>query len=1262
MKIVTRLLGILVCLLCTANIWAQTNAALSGTVMDTNNAVVAGATVTIENINTGIQVKATTNAAGIYIFPSLQSGKYKLTSEKTGFKKTTYNDISLEIAAKVTLNISLEVGSINEASIQVSAADDTELSIGTSSVGGVISGKNVEELPLPGRDALGLVLTQGGLVGGNFSGARIGTLNVAIGGVNVMDQRINSGVNSSVFTSTDIIAEVKVITSPADAEYGRGSGQVLMIRNSGGNSYHGGVFNSHRNTVLNANDWFNNKDGLDRDNLIRNQFGGRFGGPIIKNKAFFFFNYEGQREVEKVNVNNTTYTADARRGIFRYYPGALNANTNALVPTVDLNGNPVKPSGATGDLVSLNLFVNGTPRSQADQTGIIKKYIDMMPLPNNFRRGDGLNTAGYTWSRRDTSDQDVISTRLDYHINDKHKINLDFQRDNFYAFNGFLTQPFPSSPGGTLESTTNFYELALVSTLSPTFINELSIGGQRGPIRFKAPWESVDVIALLPTSNGVSYIPVLAAGATPINNGNDPQGRNSPLYAYSDKVTLLRGRHEFKGGVEVRFGSSNGFNSFSVMPRSNIGTGNNAAITGLPLSSLGQNEPTANNILNDLTGSITRITQAFNATGGTNPVFLPGEFKQRTWKQREYAFFIRDNYKIRPNLTLHYGMRYEYYGVPFDANGRTAGLVGGSKGLYGISGTSDSDLFQPGKLNGSLTQVQLVGKNSPNPKVNLYEPDKNNVLPAIGFSWSIPWLGANKTVLRAGYSIGYERNALRLVDVVAGDQPGLRTTTNYDPQSYLNLSAVGLPLTPTGQPLAQVPLTDRTQTVRSFDSNLRTPYVQNWNGSIQKELPLKFTLEARYVGNKGTKLIRTVNINEANIFASAYGETILGAFLAVQQGGNSVLLDKIFNGLNLGNGIINGTSRRAGPGLRSNPSTRGFFANNNVGAFASYLSSTANHLPNPISKPAKPGDLLRNAGLPENWVLANPQFANAYLTANFANSTYHSFQLELKKRFSHGIDFTGNYTWSKALGEEEGAGQELQDSYRAIRNRGLDKRLLSFHTPHVWRSSGTFELPFGPGKKLLNTTNKFVSRVVQNWQFGMIYNHFSGSPLALSSGSSTLNQLTDNTPNPTGEFPRNVSIMKTNNGVVIFPTLKQTEDPSVKKITPDQGLKARSTLKAITDATGNILLVNPEPGNTGTMQQLYLQGPGSFRLDVNLIKNITIKENWKLQLRVDAIGLTNTPQFSTYADINTDINSASFGRVTSSTGNRIIVLGMRLNF
>jgi hypothetical protein len=1250
MKNALRLMAVCLGLLMGGVVLAQgTNATLSGTVTDATEGAVPDALITVENINTGVVTTTTTNAAGIYIFPSLQPGVYRITGEKTGFRKLIYNEVTLEISARITVNLQLEVGTVTEAAVEVNAALDTRLALGTSSVGGVLSGHKVQELPLPSRNALGLVLTQAGLVGDNFSGARIGTLNVTRDGINVMDQRINSGVNSVSFTSVDIVDEVRVITSPADAEFGRGSGQVQITTKSGTNEFHGSVFEAHRNTALNANSWFNNLQGLDRSFLIRNQFGGRVGGPIIKNKTFFHVNFEGQRQSSKANVTSTVYTQTARQGIYRFFPGVQNSNANGATPTVDLAGNPVKPAAATGDLQSVNLFGRDPNRLMADPTGRVQSQIALMPLPNSFRSGDGLNTAGFIWRRAATDDFNSLTLRFDHHLNQEHQFKFSFTRETGEDLNGFLAQPFPDSPGGKVVERTHFYSLGVTSTLSPRLVNEFRVGAQRSTLRFLAPWETEEGKAALPQIGGQGAALVTILATDPINYGNDPQGRISPLYQFSDTLTWLKGRHSFKGGVELRFGSTNGFNSFNVLPRVNIGAGG-AAVTGInTIPGIGANQAGAQNLLLDLAGSVSTVVQAFNSPGGVNPVFLAGEGKQRTWQQREFSVFFKDDFRVSPNLTLNLGVRYEWYGVPFEANGKTAGLIGGSPAIFGLSGTSFADLYQPGRLNGSLTQLQLVGKNSPNEKTKLYNDDWNNFAPAIGLSWAIPYFGRNKTTLRAGYSIGYEKNSLRIVDVVAGDQPGLRTVTTFSSASALNLGTVSLPLSPAGQPLALVPLTDRNQTVRVFDSNLRAPYVQNWNLSIQREMFKGIALEVRYVGNKGTKLVRGANINEVNIFETG----ILNAFRITQAGGNAPLFDQIFLGLNLGLGAVNGTTVTGSASLRNNANTRGFFAQGDVGGFANFLNTTTNFT-------GIRGELLRRAGLPENFIVGNPQFAAANLTSNFANSTYHSLQIEGTKRLSHGLQFQSNYTFSKALGEEEGAGQEMLDSFRNGRDRSQDKRLLTFHITHVLRNSGTWELPFGPGRKFLSGSNGFISRLVERWQVGTIFNVFSGSPINVSAARSTFNQFTDNTPNLVGPLPKSAGkVQKIDNGVIYFTGFQSVVDPAVANLTTAQGLQGRSTLRAIADASGNIILVNPTPGALGTLAPLYLQGPGSFRLDINLVKRVQIRENINFEFRGDFIDAFNTPQFN---NPTTDINSLNFGRITGAGGARLIVLSARVNF
>ncbi|MGH9845029.1 MAG: carboxypeptidase regulatory-like domain-containing protein, partial [Blastocatellia bacterium] len=822
----------------------STNASVTGTVADTNAAAVSGATVTAENVNTGVTATATANAAGIYLFPSLQPGTYRLTAEMTGFRKATYREVTLELSARVTVDFELPVGQVTGETVEINAALDTRLSLGNTSVGGVITGQKVQDLPLPNRDALGLVFTQGGLAGANFSGARIDALNITRDGVNVQDQRLNRGVDSRIFTSVDLIQEVRVVTSPADAEFGRGSGQIQMITRSGTNQFHGSVFEAHRNTALNANTWFNNQRGRDaisgeeispRNVLIRNQFGGRLGGPIIKNRSFFFALYEGQRIAITNVVNTTVFTETARRGIFRFYPGVQNGNANAATPTVDLNGAPVRPQAATGDLQSVNLFGRDPNRLTPDPTGAIQKALGLVPLPNNYRLGDGLNTAGFTWGRRETSNFDHLSLKFDHALNEKNQLAFSYTHESRDSLNAYADQPFPNSIGGNVEEKSALYSLQLTSTLRSNLLNEFRYGAVRAGRYNRAPWELAG-FDLFPKAGSQPFVLNFAQITDPIFFNDPEEGRISPIYSFYDSITWQRGRHAFKGGAEMRFVSSNGYNSNAVLPRADLGAGGAAVQNITTIPGIGGNSGLAVGILNDLSGSVNAVVQAFNAPAGPNPVFLAGEGKQRTWQQREFSWFFKDDFKVRPNLTLNLGVRYEFYSVPYEANGKTVALVGGSQRIFGVTGTSLADIFQPGLQKGELTRLQPVGKNSPNEKIKLYDNDLNNFAPAVGLSWALPWFGKDKTVLRMGYGIGYERSSLRLLDVVAGDLPGLRTVTTLTPSAFLNLSGVQLPLAPFGAPLSTVPLNELSQTVRSYDSHLRVPYVQNWNVSLQREL------------------------------------------------------------------------------------------------------------------------------------------------------------------------------------------------------------------------------------------------------------------------------------------------------------------------------------------------------------------------------------------------------------------------------------------
>jgi carboxypeptidase family protein/TonB-dependent receptor-like protein len=1210
----------------------STNASIAGNVTDSSGQAVPNVTITAENTGTGILLTTLSNETGVYTFPSVQPGTYRLSAELAGFRKNVYENVTVNVSARLNLNFALEVAGVTQ-EVQVTAAADSPLLAVTASVGGVITGEEIRDLPLPDRDALGLVLTQPGVIGSNFGGARIEALNVTRDGINVMDQRIDSGVNSVITPNTDLIEEVRVITAPVDAQFGAGSGQVQMITKSGTNEFHGTISESNRNTSLTANSFFNNLNGIPRDDLIRNQFGGAIGGPIRKNKTFFYFLYDAQRQVTRDRITSTVFTNQARQGNFRFFPGVLNGNADAAVPTVDLLGNPVTPPGATGPLQSFNVYGRDPNRLAPDPSGTIQRFMASMPEPNNYRFGDGLNTAGYTWRRRDTADSDQANIKFDHLLSERHRLSVSYSYENARGINGFMGQQYPTLPGGKFTSSASFYALNLVSTISPSILNEFRAGAQRARYRFHAPWELEGNTSVLPkTPRGASYLPVFGLVTPPIATDSDPQGRISPLYQYADTLNWQRERHAIKMGGDVRFRSSNGFNSFDVMPRAYLGAGGIAVanINARSIPGLGANTAPAQGLLIDLTGSLSGVSEAFNSSGPPNLAYQAGIGKQRTWRQREFSFFFQDDYKVKPNLTLNLGLRYEYFGVPWEANGKAAALVNGSSALFGLSGTSWNDLYAPGHIGGALTEVQLVGKNSPNPNAQIYNDDWNNFAPVIGLSWGLPWFGKDKTVLRAGYSVSYERNGLRLIDVASGDEPGLNLDYFFTSGQYLDLTRLQLPFTITDKPLDTVPLNERFRGAYSFDTNLRTPYVQNWNVSIERELPASSTLTMRYVGSKGTKLLRSVNINESNIFENG----ILDAFITTQRGGNAPLFDRMFRGLDLGLGRINGTSVTASASLRNNDNTYFYFADNNVGAFANYLNTTSDFT-------GERGGLLRNGGFPENSVVGNPQFLSANLVANLSNSTYHSMQLEWNKRLSHGLIFDSNYTFSKTIGDEEGDTEFLENTLRNGRDRQLDRRPLTFGVGHVFRNSGTYEVPFG------------------HFQIGTILNFFSGHPISFYTSVSSFNQNPDQ-PDLVANVPKGTgNVVKGPKGVSYFTGLHQVPDPAIPGLTSQQQLNEYSSLFAIADSSGKLVAVNPTPGKNGNMAYGYLSGPGSFRFDMDIIKRFRIRESLQLELRADAINVLNKP---IWGDPDSDINSTDFGRITTSGPGRIIVLGGRINF
>jgi hypothetical protein len=1254
--------------------FAQTsNATLGGTVGDTSGALIPGVSITATNTQTGIVSSVISNEAGAYQFASLQTGTYTISAELPGFQTQVYNQVTLGIGQQVRLNFTLAVSAVAQA-VEVTVRADTLLATSSSSVGTVLPEYKVRDLPLGSRNVLDLVATAGGTQGGNFAGGRVGMVNTTRDGISVQDSRYANGVYSVTYVSPDLVEEVRVVVGPVDASAGRGSGQFQMATRSGTNQFRGSVFWTNRNSAATASSWFNNFSGTGKNYLNRNQFGGRIGGPIFRNKTFFFFLFEGMRTVEKAVITGPVLTEPARQGIFRYFPGVQSSNATSNNPTVDLMGNPVAPRGATGDLQSVSLFGRDPLRPGFDPTGVIQRAIASMPAANDFTTGDGLNTAGHRWVRRtigtennngtgESINRNQYNLRLDHHFNSNHKLSLVGTIESTWADSNLANVPNGQAPGAAYNGAANrlprVHNASFISTLSPTVLNEFRIGMSKQVLEQPAAWDDArtgaEVMAALPRMNGIPYLVQTSLfNAHNVATTGASRGNVSPYWIYVDTLSWTRAKHAFKGGVEFRKAGTSGYDSNQAVPRVNLGPSPVARDYGIPNSGVpvtgidnttvpglaAADQANARVLLTDLAGSIQEIVQRFTVCCDPSDIRFKDYSEQwrkyRDLRQTEFSAFFKDDWKIRPDLTLNLGMQYEWYGSVYDNMGYGVAPVGGGEAL----------------AKGSLIVPEFVGKKSAQPDKQFWRNDWNNIAPAVGLSWSVPYWGKDKTVVRAGYGWRYmgriaSGGGLRLaLDI--GQFPGAHQyVVDSSSTNYRDLRDVFVPLPgryPAGQ-LPVVPYTARNEPIATFDPNSRTPYIQNWNVEIQRELVGNLTLEARYVGSKGTKLYGGIPVNDVNIFENG----ILEAFNLTRGGGNAPLFDRMLRGLNFGLGAVNGTTITGSASLRQNTTTRSMIANGNVGALAAFLNTNETG--------GERGNLLRNAGLPENFIVTSPQFSEATYHTDPGNSTYHSMQLQVTKRLSQGFTNQTTYTWSRAIGESDGDGAI---GYLNPRNRSLNKSLLSYHRTHDLRSNGTFELPFGPNRRFLNSAPSWVTRLVEQWQLGGIFTLTSGAPLTITAPVSTFTQQTAGTPNIVGEFPKSAGkVTRVANGVVYFDGLGQIPDPARANVTTLQSAQGAFSNRAITDAEGRLLLVNPEPGTLGNLGLRWIEGPGTIGLDMNLIKRVRITETKEFELRLDAINVLNRPNFG---NPNVNINSTSFGRITSATGSRAFTINTRVSF
>ena len=1233
---------------------AQTTGSLTGTITDPGSAVVAGATVTVTNISTGAERTAITNTSGIVEFQTLVPGTYTVSVEASGFKKAVVREVVVSVASNAQVNITLEIGLANE-TVTVTTAQEV-INSTSPSLTNVINTRQVVDLPLGGRNPVQLAALQAGIavVGDNTRGASVGGLrqtavNLTQDGINAMDNFVKTSSFFAITTpSLNSTAEFSITTGTVGADAGRGAAQVNLVTKGGSNEFHGNGFLQLINESYNANTFFNNFNGTAKPILRQHFYGFDIGGPVYflnfgeggkthwsgKDKAFFFFSYEAFRQSQgRANNRNGVLTQEARNGIFRY------VGTNGALQTVNLL--------SIGSVHTLN--------------PVMTAHLGQIPLPNNFNcsNSDGFNIGCYTFNVSETNSNDKYVARYDHQLVENtrlgsHKLEFVYSRvitsTHPDVFTNGLDAPFPGGVNGFQASTRNLITPALVSTFGSKWSNIVRYGRQWAPVDFNRDSP--------PTAPFISLPGVL------INFDNTflPQPRNTIVNQVTDTLSWVNGNHSWKFGADWQNVLGISRNDAGINQLIQLGT-NAANGTGFTLANLpfgsNANLTAATTAYTAIVGNLASSSQTFNVTSPTSG-FVEGATRLRLVQGKDLALFVNDQWRMRSNLTFTYGVRWDYMGVPTVPNGLA--IQPQYSDLFGISGFGN--LFNPTAAAGSQTQgVATLNFVSGDTGKGLYKNDWNNFAPSIGLAYSPAFRSGllhklfgdeGTSSIRGGYSVTYLHDGITTFTNLLGTgttNPGLIATANLSPLSLTNppssnlrglLTEGGVPLI---TPVFKMPITDRENFLLNSanglwtaDPNLRSPYVHQFSFGIEREIFKDTALEIRYQGNMSPNAWRAQDINEVNIFENGFLQEFINAQKnLIARGGTSFapgcagclplpLFDRFF-GL-----VPGGTAVAAASGYSSTT----FITNlnrNDVGLLASTLAFNQAYRTNRESV---------QVGLPANFFVANPNATFARVLRNDAISNYNALEIEVRRRFSNGLQFQADYTFSKALGDAvdaQGNNQSDLVNRLTLRNPDLDYRRSTEDQTHRFVANGIYELPFGNGKRFLNSSNWALSRLAGGWTLGAIAVWSSSPPFFISSGRSTFTSSNANNGAQLvgisfDEFRKNVGLFKTPSGVFFV-------NPAILDITLNSaGKVATSRLKPG-------LMTAPAPGTIGNFPVNSINGPNYFNFDLSVTKRIPIAERVRFEIKVTAINILNHPNF---VFGNQNFDSTTFGLITTQRG------------
>ena len=1198
---------------------AQTTS-LSGKVVDQGGGVIPGVSVTLTS-STGAVRTAVTNEMGAYQFLQLPPGAYSVKAELKGFKTASIGKVELLVDTSVVQDLSLEVGGITETvTVQASAA---KLNTVDATLGTAFEAFRVIQLPLESRNVASLLSLQAGVTQtGYVSGARSDQSNLTLDGIDVNEQQTGEAFQTVLRVNPDSLQEFRVTTATPNAAQGRSSGgQVSLVTRSGTNEFHGSLYEYHRNTATAANDFFNNRtidpitgNTLPRPKLIRNLFGGSLGGPILRDRFFFFYNYEGRRDAKETTVVNEVPLASLGQGLVKYENTA--GGITALNPTTI---RALYPGVGGVNPAALATLAEAASKYPANDTGV----------------GDGLNIGGYRFNAPLPVKYNAHTVNLTFNIDSKATHVLQF-RGNYQHDNEAGAPRWPDTPGTDRWSHPLGFGATYTWTVNPKMVNTFRTGLTR--LAFSQQGDSTD--------NDIGFRFVYWP-----RNFDRTLSRTTPLWNFVDDFAWVSGNHTWQFGTNIRIirnqrtSFSNSWDAAVTNPSFYEDSG---AVLDAPITDIAGSVSSFQAAICAAIGRYSQYSGNYNF--GADGELLPvGTGVARSFGTEEYEFYGQDTWRVHPDLTLTLGLRYSLNKPVYETNGIQV------RPNVSLGGFLDkrAESAAKGIPYNEIISIDLAGPANDRP--GYYDFEKTNFAPRAAFAWQPSFengflkalFGAEKkSVIRGGFAMTYDRIGSALaVAFDLNSTLGFSSSQTIAANTY-NVSDNPAPLYtgPTQNiralprivvpPSVSFPLTtpaDEDQRIESsLDDTLTTPKNYSWNFSIGREFRGGLSVEVSYVGRAARNLLATRDVMQLNNLVDSKSgmDWYTAANLLYDLRDKNTPVEQV-KPIPYFENLFPDYRRRGQPTATQSIFTR----------VARDWSDTPDYTYVQLT--------IDDAGIYPN-AFFHPQYAALAAWSTVAYSDYHAATLSIRERFKDSLSLDFNYTFSKSI--DNASGLQTEGAYDAgfIENalRPDDNKAVSdFDLTHVINGNLAWQLPFGTGRAFLNSMHPVINQILGGWQFTSIFRWNSGLPESA---------------------PFDAEIWATNWNAQSWGSLTSALDASPTK-SGDHPNFFTDPVNAYQSFR------NARPGETG--QRNIFRRQGYVAIDFGLGKSFKMPwaEGHKLQFRWEVFNATNTQRlagpnrtrsgFGLAIDPQLNTPAVDFGKILEIQGSpRVMQFALRYDF